>query len=125
MAPLRKALILAALAVIWELAARYQGNPPMLPTFGAAASALADSIQRDGLLWRAWAFAWRTLIAAELVFGVSSGAGGLGWYIFQARNELYTDRVSLVWPLSSSSASSSRTPSSERRRTQPSTVGGC
>ncbi len=25
-----------------------------------------------------WAFAWRTLIAAELVFGVSSGQGGLG-----------------------------------------------
>src|SRR5207244_539785 len=25
-----------------------------------------------------WAFAWRTLIAAELVFGVSSGSGGLG-----------------------------------------------
>jgi NitT/TauT family transport system permease protein len=25
-----------------------------------------------------WAFAWRTLIAAELVFGVSSGRGGLG-----------------------------------------------
>ncbi|MFT3816644.1 MAG: ABC transporter permease subunit [Rubrivivax sp.] len=40
-----------------------------------------------------WAFAWRTLIAAELVFGVSSGQGGLGWYIFQNRNELYTDRV--------------------------------
>lgn len=40
-----------------------------------------------------WAFAWRTLIAAELVFGVSSGKGGLGWYIFQNRNELYTDRV--------------------------------
>jgi NitT/TauT family transport system permease protein len=28
-----------------------------------------------------WAFAWRTLIAAELVFGVSSGSGGLGWFI--------------------------------------------
>lgn len=41
----------------------------------------------------AWAFAWRTLIAAELVFGASSGQGGLGWYIFQNRNELYTDRV--------------------------------
>ncbi|MGZ9896253.1 ABC transporter permease [Bordetella bronchiseptica] len=41
----------------------------------------------------AWAFAWRTLIAAELVFGASSGKGGLGWYIFQNRNELYTDRV--------------------------------
>ena len=41
----------------------------------------------------AWAFAWRTLIAAELVFGASAGQGGLGWYIFQNRNELYTDRV--------------------------------
>ncbi len=41
----------------------------------------------------AWAFAWRTLIAAELVFGATSGQGGLGWYIFQNRNELYTDRV--------------------------------
>lgn len=40
-----------------------------------------------------WAFAWRTLIAAELFFGASSGKGGLGWYIFQNRNELYTDRV--------------------------------
>lgn len=40
-----------------------------------------------------WAFAWRTLIAAELVFGATSGKGGLGWYIFQNRNELYTDKV--------------------------------
>lgn len=40
-----------------------------------------------------WAFAWRTLIAAELVFGATSGQGGLGWYIHQNRNELYTDRV--------------------------------
>lgn len=40
-----------------------------------------------------WAFAWRTLIAAELVFGVSSSSGGLGWFIFRARNELFTDRV--------------------------------
>ncbi|MDU6830143.1 MAG: ABC transporter permease [Bradyrhizobium sp.] len=35
-----------------------------------------------------WAFAWRTLIAAELVFGVSSGQGGLGWFIFANRNLL-------------------------------------
>lgn len=35
-----------------------------------------------------WAFAWRTLIAAELVFGVSSGEGGLGWYIYQNKNAL-------------------------------------
>lgn len=35
-----------------------------------------------------WAFAWRTLIAAELVFGVSSGQGGLGWFIFENKNML-------------------------------------
>jgi NitT/TauT family transport system permease protein len=35
-----------------------------------------------------WAFAWRTLIAAELVFGVASGQGGLGWFIFENRNLL-------------------------------------
>jgi NitT/TauT family transport system permease protein len=33
----------------------------------------------------AWAFAWRTLIAAELVFGVASGEGGLGWFIYESR----------------------------------------
>jgi len=41
----------------------------------------------------AWAFAWRTLIAAELVFGVSSGSGGLGWFIFENRNLLETANV--------------------------------
>jgi NitT/TauT family transport system permease protein len=40
-----------------------------------------------------WAFAWRTLIAAELVFGVSSGSGGLGWYIFENKNELRIPEV--------------------------------
>jgi ABC-type nitrate/sulfonate/bicarbonate transport system permease component len=40
-----------------------------------------------------WAFAWRTLIAAELVFGVSASKGGLGWFIFRNRNELFTDKV--------------------------------
>ncbi|HEX6136181.1 MAG TPA: ABC transporter permease [Casimicrobiaceae bacterium] len=35
-----------------------------------------------------WAFAWRTLIAAELVFGVSSGSGGLGWFIYENTNQL-------------------------------------
>lgn len=28
-----------------------------------------------------WAFGWRTVIAAELVFGVAGGRGGLGWFI--------------------------------------------
>ena len=40
-----------------------------------------------------WAFGWRTLIAAELVFGVSSGQGGLGWFIFENRNNLETANV--------------------------------
>jgi NitT/TauT family transport system permease protein len=40
-----------------------------------------------------WAFAWRTLIAAELVFGVSSRSGGLGWFIFEKRNQLETASV--------------------------------
>jgi len=40
-----------------------------------------------------WAFAWRTLIAAELVFGVSSGSGGLGWYIFERKNQLLIPNV--------------------------------
>jgi len=53
-----------------------------------------------------WAFAWRTLIAAELVFGGSvmdtsgmlgakgSNAGGLGWIIFQNQMDL---RISYVF----------------------------
>jgi NitT/TauT family transport system permease protein len=40
-----------------------------------------------------WAFAWRTLIAAELVFGASSRSGGLGWFIFENRNSLETPSV--------------------------------
>lgn len=35
-----------------------------------------------------WAFAWRTLIAAELVFGAVAEGGGLGWFIFASRNEM-------------------------------------
>jgi NitT/TauT family transport system permease protein len=35
-----------------------------------------------------WAHAWRTLIGAELVFGVASRSGGLGWYIYENRAAL-------------------------------------
>ncbi len=35
-----------------------------------------------------WAFAWRTLIAAELVYGANQGGGGLGWFIFENKNVL-------------------------------------
>ena len=40
-----------------------------------------------------WAFAWRTLIAAEIVFGVSAGSGGLGWFIYENKNMLDTANV--------------------------------
>jgi NitT/TauT family transport system permease protein len=40
-----------------------------------------------------WAFAWRTLIAAELIFGVSTGSGGLGWFIFENKNQLEIPNV--------------------------------
>lgn len=32
-----------------------------------------------------WAFGWRTVVAAELVFGVAGEGGGLGWFINEAR----------------------------------------
>ena len=37
-----------------------------------------------------WAFSWRTLIGAELVFGVTSRSGGIGWFIFENRAQLET-----------------------------------
>jgi NitT/TauT family transport system permease protein len=37
----------------------------------------------------AWAFGWRTLIAAELVFGVAGSSGGLGNYINDARQYFF------------------------------------
>jgi len=40
-----------------------------------------------------WAFAWRTIIAAELVFGVAGDRGGLGWYIYTNRFNLNTPEV--------------------------------
>ncbi|MEM2001796.1 MAG: ABC transporter permease [Candidatus Methanomethylicaceae archaeon] len=41
----------------------------------------------------AWAFGWRTVVAAELVFGVAGAQAGIGWYINQARYFLETNRV--------------------------------
>jgi NitT/TauT family transport system permease protein len=41
-----------------------------------------------------WAFGWRTVVAAELVFGVAGSSGGLGWYISNAR--YYLDTPSML-----------------------------
>jgi NitT/TauT family transport system permease protein len=40
-----------------------------------------------------WAFGWRTVVAAELVFGTTGGGAGLGWYINQSRFSLNTAEV--------------------------------
>ena len=40
-----------------------------------------------------WAHAWRTLIGAELVFGVASRSGGIGWYIYENRASFDTANV--------------------------------
>ena len=46
-----------------------------------------------------WAYAWRTLIAAELVFGgaisdtAGTQSGGLGWYVFAAQMDLQIPSV--------------------------------
>lgn len=41
----------------------------------------------------AWSFGWRTVIAAELVFGASGQTGGLGWMINMERYNLNTTGV--------------------------------
>lgn len=41
----------------------------------------------------AWAFGWRTVIAAELIFGSGGATSGLGWQINNSRYFLQTDRV--------------------------------
>ena len=40
-----------------------------------------------------WAFAWRTLIATELVFGAGGKSGGLGWFIWTYQVEILTSKV--------------------------------
>ncbi len=40
-----------------------------------------------------WAFAWRTLIAAELVFGANGRSGGIGWFIYTNKSELRIPNV--------------------------------
>ncbi|HEY1797395.1 MAG TPA: ABC transporter permease [Stellaceae bacterium] len=88
-------------SVIWPVAinthAGFAGVPPTLRlvgrNYGLGGRRLTLSILMPAALPSiltglrvGWAFAWRTLIAGELVFGVATGTGGLGWYISQARN---------------------------------------
>lgn len=40
-----------------------------------------------------WYFGWRTLIAAELYVGATSGTGGIGWQITESKNNLEIPEV--------------------------------
>jgi NitT/TauT family transport system permease protein len=96
-------LFVVAHSILWPLAlnihAGYQGvsetlrmagrNPGLKPIpyvarvlFPAALPSVISGLKVS------WAFGWRTLIAAELVFGASSSGGGIGWFIFSKRNDL-------------------------------------
>jgi NitT/TauT family transport system permease protein len=65
-------------------------SPVRLVTDVLAPSALPHAISG---LKTAWAFGWRTIIAAELVFGVAGGEGGLGFYINNAKTFLLIPQV--------------------------------
>jgi NitT/TauT family transport system permease protein len=95
-------------AVLWSVALNtYAGFQALSPTlkmvgrnYGLSAAGYVTRILIPGAfpsiltgLKVGWAFAWRTLIAAELVFGVSSGSGGIGWYIFEHKNQLLIPQV--------------------------------
>lgn len=41
----------------------------------------------------AWARSWRTAVAAEMVFGTTTGAEGLGWFIFEALQYVDYSRI--------------------------------
>jgi NitT/TauT family transport system permease protein len=95
-------------AVMWPMALNvhtgFEGISPTLRMAGQNAGLRGLRYVRHILLPAAlpsiisglkigWAFAWRTLIASEMVFGVSSGSGGIGWFIFVNRNLMETASV--------------------------------
>jgi NitT/TauT family transport system permease protein len=69
-----------------RLAGRNCGLPPLQYVIRVLMPAALPSIIAG--LKISWAFGWRTLIAAELVFGAYSSGGGVGWFIFEKRNDL-------------------------------------
>jgi len=93
-------VVVIANAVIWPIAINVSmGFRTVNPTFLAVGRNIGLSgwkLVRNVLMPAAlphtisglktgWAFGWRTIIAAELVFGVAGGKGGLGFFINDAR----------------------------------------
>ncbi len=101
-------VVVIANAVVWPISINVsQGFRTANPTVVAVGRNIGLSgwrLVRDVLMPSAlphtisglktgWAFGWRTIIAAELVFGVAGEGGGLGFYINNARYFLRTSEV--------------------------------
>jgi NitT/TauT family transport system permease protein len=101
-------VVVIANAVIWPIAINVSmGFKTVNPTFVSVGRNIGLSgwkLVRDVLMPAAlphtisglktgWAFGWRTIIAAELVFGVAGGDGGLGFFINDARYFLRTPEI--------------------------------
>lgn len=101
-------VVVIANAVIWPIAINVStGFRTVNPTFLAVGRNIGLSgwrLVKDVLMPAAlphtisglktgWAFGWRTIIAAELVFGVAGGKGGLGFFINDARYFLRTPDI--------------------------------
>jgi NitT/TauT family transport system permease protein len=104
----RSIVFVVALATVWPVALNTEsGFRTISPTLRMVAQNLGLRGRRlifDVLLPGAlpqiitgaktsWAFGWRTVVASELVFGVAGTAGGLGWYISNARYYLDTPTI--------------------------------
>ncbi|WP_218566074.1 ABC transporter permease [Vallicoccus soli] len=101
-------VVVIANAVVWPIAINvttgFRTVNPTLVAVGRTLGLRGWRMVRDVLLPAAlphilsglrtgWAFGWRTIIAAELVFGVAGGGGGLGWFINDARYFLRTPEI--------------------------------
>lgn len=93
-------VVVIANAVVWPIAINLStGFATTSPTILAVGKNLGlskfrmitDVLMPAGLphaisgLKTGWAFGWRTIVAAELVFGVAGGGGGLGYFINDSR----------------------------------------
>jgi NitT/TauT family transport system permease protein len=101
-------IVVIANAVIWPIAINvsmgFRTVNPTLLAVGRNIGLKGWRLVRDVLIPAAlphtisglktgWAFGWRTIIAAELVFGVAGGKGGLGFFINDARYFMRTPDI--------------------------------
>jgi NitT/TauT family transport system permease protein len=67
---------------LYRLGRNYELSPFRLMTEVLLPAALPMMISG---LRVGWGFGWRTVVAAELVFGATGSGGGIGWYINNSR----------------------------------------